>query len=77
MKLPNLSGKDVVKALKKAGFEIVGRKGSHLRMKKERSSPTDPPHTVIVIMHKEIARGTLGHILTKAGLTREEFLKLL
>jgi len=77
LKLPNLSGKDVVKALEKAGYKIVGRKGSHLRMKKERSSPKDPPHVVIVAMHKEITRGTLRHILTKAGLTREEFLELL
>ncbi|MGB9740910.1 MAG: type II toxin-antitoxin system HicA family toxin [Candidatus Bathyarchaeales archaeon] len=30
-KLPPLSGRKVVKALSKAGFEIVGRKGSHVR----------------------------------------------
>lgn len=77
MALPILSGKDVVKALKKAGFEIVRQKGTHLRMKKKRSSPTDPARIVIVIMHKELARGTLRRILRKAGLTREEFLRLL
>jgi predicted RNA binding protein YcfA (HicA-like mRNA interferase family) len=33
-KLPPLSGRQVVKALSKAGFEVVGRKGSHVRLKK-------------------------------------------
>ena len=28
-------GRQVVEALSKAGFEIVGRKGSHIRLKKK------------------------------------------
>ncbi|MBU4246321.1 MAG: type II toxin-antitoxin system HicA family toxin, partial [Nanoarchaeota archaeon] len=34
-KTPVLSGLEVVKALRNAGFEIVGRKGSHVRMKRK------------------------------------------
>ncbi|HEC76565.1 MAG TPA: addiction module toxin, HicA family, partial [Thermoplasmatales archaeon] len=33
-KLPIVSGRKIVKALQKAGFEIVGRRGSHIRLKK-------------------------------------------
>jgi predicted RNA binding protein YcfA (HicA-like mRNA interferase family) len=74
LKLPILKGKDVVKILEKFGFKIDRRKGSHLLMKKEKSSPVDPPRTVIVPMHQEVARGTLRHIINKAGMTRDEFL---
>ena len=74
MKLPILSGKEIAKILEKAGFMIVGQKGSHLRMKREESSPTD---IVVVPLHDEVARGTLRHILTKAGMSREEFFELL
>jgi predicted RNA binding protein YcfA (HicA-like mRNA interferase family) len=39
-KLPPLSGRQVVKALSKAGFEVVGRKGSHVRLKKKTPTKT-------------------------------------
>lgn len=44
-KLPPTSGRQVVKALSKAGFEIVGRKRSHVRLKKK-----TPNKTYIVIV---------------------------
>jgi predicted RNA binding protein YcfA (HicA-like mRNA interferase family) len=77
VKVPRLSGKDVVKALKKAGFDIVGQKGSHVRLKRERQSKEGKVCVTIVPMHKEIAKGTLNSIIRKAGMTREEFLELL
>ncbi len=33
-KIPSISGKDLVKALQKEGFEIVRQKGSHVSMKR-------------------------------------------
>ena len=33
-KLPVVSGREVVKALQKVGFMVVGRKGSHIRLKR-------------------------------------------
>lgn len=33
-RLPVLSGREIIKVLSKHGFAIVGRKGSHVRMKK-------------------------------------------
>ena len=73
MTLPTVSGRDVVKLLTRIGFIIVGRKGSHIRMKKK----NDKTLVAIVPDHKEIAKGTLKSILRQAGLTREEFLELL
>lgn len=78
MKVPILHYRDVVKALEKAGFVIVGGKdGSHLRLKKEKTSPNDPVRIVIVPRHTEIARGLLHNIIERSGLTLEEFLELL
>ena len=34
MKAPVVSGKEMMKYLSSKGFEIVGRKGSHVRLKK-------------------------------------------
>lgn len=73
-KLPLVSGKEVIKALSKAGFQTVGRKGSHIRLKKK--TPIKA-YIVIVPLHPEIKRGTLKSILRQAGLTTNEFIKLL
>ena len=73
MGLPVLSGREVIKALAKIGFEIVGRRGSHVRLKRKDGK------TLIVIVpdHKELARGTWRSILRQANLSREEILELL
>ncbi len=68
MKLPVLSGKEMVKILKKFGFEILDRKGSHVIMFGIRDGQKRKP---VVPQHPEIAPGTLLSILKQAGLTRE------
>ena len=70
MKTPVVSGKEMIKYLSKYGFEIVGRKGSHVRLKKQAT-----PRNLVVIVpdHKELAQGTLRSILRQAGITFEEF----
>ena len=73
-KLPVLSGRDVLKALTRAGFEIVGRKGSHIRLKKRVGSEV---FIVIVPAHAELATGTLLSIIKQSGITREDFVKFL
>lgn len=74
MKLPVLSGKEIIKALAKVGFEIVGQKGSHVRLKKKTKKET---RITVVPIHSEVAIGTLHSILRQSGLTKEEFLELL
>lgn len=73
-KLPVASGHKAIKALTKTGFEVVGRKGSHVRLKKKTPIKT---YIVIVPLHPEIKTGTLKSILRQAGLTREEFIELI
>lgn len=75
-KLPQVSGKDVVKALQKHGFSIVSQRGSHIKLKKTVDSSLS--YTVIVPDHKIIKKGTLrSGILKPINLTVEEFQKLL
>jgi predicted RNA binding protein YcfA (HicA-like mRNA interferase family) len=65
-----VSGSELVSALKRAGFEEVSQKGSHLKMRAE-------AFTVIVPMHKEIAPGTLRSILKQAGMSEAQLKELL
>jgi predicted RNA binding protein YcfA (HicA-like mRNA interferase family) len=72
-KLPRaLSGLQVQRALQRAGFSVRRQKGSHVVMRRER-----PFAQVVVPMHRSIDTGTLAGILDAAGLSVEEFLKLL
>lgn len=64
------SAREVVSALKRAGFEKIGQKGSHIKMRGIREGKLQ---TVIVPNHKELARGTFSSILSQASLTRAEF----
>jgi predicted RNA binding protein YcfA (HicA-like mRNA interferase family) len=69
-RLPLLPWREVVKVLAKAGFRVARQRGSHLILIKDEC-------IVPVPKHREIKRGLLMEIIVEAGLTREEFLKLL
>ena len=73
-KLPVLSGKEVVKVLSKAGFQIARQKGSHIILTK---MTEHGKKGVVVPNHKEVDKGTLLEIIRQSGMTREEFLKLI
>ncbi len=74
-KLPQVSAKQVIKALGKIGFRKVSQKGSHIKLQRRRASSTE---TVIVPNHKIIKKGTLRNgILKPVGLSVKEFLELL
>jgi predicted RNA binding protein YcfA (HicA-like mRNA interferase family) len=72
-KLPHVSGVSVIKALSKLGYEIDYQTGSHIILRQN----IIPHRRLTVPNHKEIAVGTLRAIIRQAGLTREEFFKLL
>ena len=74
MRLKPYSYKEVIKALGKLGFRAVRQRGSHLVLK---GFFKDRRRTVVVPKHKEIAVGTLRGIVFQAGLTVDEFLKLI
>ena len=68
-KLPVLSANKVVKALKRAGFNIVRQSGSHIHLwHHERRILVTVPN------HKELAKGTLNAIIKQSKMDREEFL---
>ncbi len=71
-RLPQVSGKDVTKALVRAGYRPISQRGSHLKLRRE-----NPRRTIIVPDHKTIKRGTLHGIIADAGLTVAEFRQLL
>ena len=77
MRLPSLSSKQIVRALRKAGFHEAPErgKGSHRAFVKK--DLTGHIRLVIVPYGKDIPRGTLLAIVGQAGLTREAFLTLL
>ena len=74
VKLPRLSGKEVIKILSKEGFVSIRQKGSHVFMSKQ--SPIGKV-SLVVPMHKEIDTGTLLEIIRQAKLTKQQFLDLL
>ncbi|HUS74651.1 MAG TPA: type II toxin-antitoxin system HicA family toxin [Methanothrix sp.] len=71
-KLPQISGKKAVKAFSKAGWIISRQKSSHMIMTK-----SDSIVILSVPLHDELDRGTLRGLIGLAGLTVEEFVKLL
>ncbi len=72
-KLPIISGFKAVKALAKIGYEIDHQTGSHLILRNRE----EPHRRLTVPNHKELAKGTLRAIIRQAGLSVEEFVKLL
>jgi predicted RNA binding protein YcfA (HicA-like mRNA interferase family) len=72
-KHPRLRGKEVIVALKAAGFVVARSKGSHHFMKH-----TDGRATVVPVHAGEtIGPGLFNRILRDCDLTNEEFLRLL
>ncbi len=72
-KLPVLSGKQLIKILSKIGFAYDRTKGSHAVLIRE----TPKKVCISVPLHSELSKGVLLSIINKAGLSREEFEKLL
>ena len=68
-KLPGVNHRRAVKALEKAGFNVV-REGKHIAM-------TNGERILIIPRANPINAFTMGGIIKDAGLTIEEFKKLL
>ena len=73
MKLPRISGLEVIKRLKKIGYVAIRQLGSHVRLEKQEQETT---RKLTVPLHKELKSGTLSRIIKDAGLTYEEFAKI-
>jgi len=77
-KLPVVSGRDLIKFLKKLGYEVVRQRGSHVRLRKETENGI---HNITIPYHDEIAKGTLNAILNDVSkwnnIPKEELIKKL
>ena len=75
-KLPRITGKKLVHALEKEGFEISRQRGSHVQIRKwiagEKVTFPIPIHA-----GKILKPGTLKGILRKAGISVEDLERLL
>jgi len=74
-RIPRLTGEQVVRALRKSGFFIHHQKGSHVTLRYRE----DINRRTVVPVHKgkTLGKGLLSAIIKDAGLTVEEFKKLL
>jgi predicted RNA binding protein YcfA (HicA-like mRNA interferase family) len=70
--LPVLPGSRIVRALEKAGFEVVRVRGSHHVLRHPDGRGTSVP----VHGDQDVRVGTLRGILRDCGLTTDEFLGL-
>ncbi|MBI2870595.1 MAG: type II toxin-antitoxin system HicA family toxin [Candidatus Omnitrophica bacterium] len=72
-KLPVVSSQEAVRALRRLGYLPDHQTGSHLILRQQ-----DPPHRRLTVpRHRELAKGTLRALIRQAGLTVEEFVRLL
>lgn len=72
-RLPQVNARELVSALKRAGFEEYDQIGSHLILVNEE----EDLQTSVPIHSGDIGRGLLKKILKQAGLTEEEFRDIL
>ena len=70
--LPVLSGRKVVRAFEKLGWQVARQRGSHIIMVKDGENVT-----LSIPDHKEVAKGTLRSLIRAAGITVDEFVRQL
>ena len=74
VKLPRLSGHELIKILVQFGFKKTRQKGSHMMLIKETKQGKIG---CVVPLHDELEIGTLLAILRQAKISRDEFLETL
>jgi predicted RNA binding protein YcfA (HicA-like mRNA interferase family) len=70
-RLPQVSGKKLIKILEKTGYEVVKQKSSHIRMCHLTKKSVTIPN------HKTIGKGLLVKILKDTELSLEDFKSIL
>lgn len=73
MKLPRTGGKQTIEALLRAGFVVHRIRGSHYLLK----HPQSGKRVTVPYHRRELALTTLRSILNQAGVSTEEFARLL
>jgi len=77
-KLPVVSGVELLKLLTSLGYEVVRQKGSHVQLRKATQAGD---HNITVPLHDDVAKGTLGDILSKVsiwcGISKDDLIEML
>ena len=76
-RLPPLSSRRLIAALRRAGFEDAPRRGKGSHRALTRRDPDGRVRLVIVPERRDLPSGTLHAILQQAGLTAEQLMDLL
>lgn len=79
MKIPrDVSGEDLVRSLRRFGYEVTRQTGSHIRVTLKVESGE---HHVTIPVHKQLKVGTLsgilGDVAAHLGLSREQLIEQL
>lgn len=69
--LPRLSGREVVAAFLKDGWQMARQRGSHIVLVKDGNMAT-----LSVPDHREVARGTLRSLIRASGLAVDTFVAI-
>lgn len=73
-RMPRVTGRELLRALRRAGWHEVRVRGSHFRL----AHPDRPQKLTIAVHAGDIVKaGTLQGILEDAGMTVEELVELL
>ena len=72
-KLPVVSGADAIRAFSRIGYEVDRQRGSHVILR----NAAPPIRRLTIPNHKVLAKGTLRSLIREAGLTPEQFARLL
>lgn len=72
-RLPSVRPRQLIRVLEQRGWRLARSKGSHHHF----THPESPNIVTVAIHAKDVKRGTLRGILADAGISREEFLRLL
>jgi predicted RNA binding protein YcfA (HicA-like mRNA interferase family) len=67
--IPLLRPNVVIKTFEKLGWQVARQKGSHIILTKQGHIAT-----LSIPNHPQVARGTLRSLISKAGMTAEEFI---
>ena len=73
-KIPSLSYREIVAALRRDGWVVVRQRGSHIRLQKHLGDRT---LKVTVPAHRPVKRSTLAHIIKQAEMGADRFRELL
>ena len=69
MKLPQISGKELIKKLMNLGFVVVRQRESHIRLEKNTREKTIK---ITIPNHPVLKKGTLNQIIKSTELSFEE-----